>query len=100
MADSEERQCRLHEKRLLIEEDNQEWFERWSDHLEEWFEKNKLQGEKPGKEQTTKWGRILVDRPEERCEERDGLGDQDLAKSFHSPHNNPSSSSGSWKLCQ
>ena len=54
MANSEEGQRRLHEERLLIEEDNQEWFERWGDHLEEWFEKNELQGAKPGKEQTKK----------------------------------------------
>ena len=99
MANSEEGQRRLHEERLLIEENYQEWFERWGDHLEEWFEKNKLQSEEPGKEQTKKWGRILVDQPEERCEERDGLGHENLAKGFHSPHNDPSSSVN-WKLCQ
>ena len=99
MADTEEGRSRLHEERLLIEEDNQQWFERWGEDLEEWIDTDKLKGEKPGKEQTKKQGGILVDRPQERCEERDGLGNENLAKSFHSPHNHPSSSSGPWKLC-
>ena len=56
MADSEEGRSRLHEERLLIEEDNQQWFERWGEDLEEWIDTNQLKGEKPGQEQTKKWG--------------------------------------------
>ena len=99
MAHSELGQCRRHEEWLLVEEHNQEWFEWWGDDLAEWPNKDKLKGEKSGKEQIENWREILVDRPEERGEERLATGNEDLEKSLHSSRDNQKTFD-KWQRCR